>query len=212
MPAARDVVSVEARLRHEWDVVFHDARPERGFDPADFLARIAPMVADLVPELPLGAVEHLEVLGPIAKGERVLVTATREGEVLKLVARRRKGAVVLCGALRFGLSSVTQPSMTERIERGQVLVRTSFAARNGAEEALLQGTLAAWVHSSAWTSAQGSALLELERLEVFHVPEKNEGLQLSCAVTGRNAKGVTVESEVRGASGRVVAQARSRFK
>lgn len=198
--------------RHEWDVVMDEARPERGVDPAAFLARVGPMVAALAGGRPVTSVEPLEVHGAIARGERLWVTATRDGEDgLQVVARRRRGAVVLAGALRFD-APVVAPG-----EPGTLaLVQSDFTSRHRGD-LLLSGTLASWVHASSWASAQGLvaapvALEVLERLAVLQVPASNEGLRLKAAVSARVGRVSTVTAEVRGADGALVAQARARFR
>lgn len=209
--------------RQEWDVVMDSAHPGRGLDPAELLEKVGAVAASLARDAlgtPVTAtsLEKLEVLHPVHAGERLIITAAiepaRDGQLpISLVARRRKGLVVIAGVLRFAAelpARATPESNNERLLRGgSVPMETTFRVRVQGDDALLGGNLVAWVHASALVSAQGFAgkvqLAELQSLSLLGPVTPGETLSLQCSVVRSSGDKVTVLSLVRGAAGEVLA-------
>ncbi len=204
--------------RHEWDVVMDSAHPERGLDPAVLLEKVGAVASSLAREAAGDAVvatslHNLEVLGSVAAGERLIITAALELErdgvlPISLVARRRRGspgAVVLAGVLHFstGRNVSDGDAQHERLLRGGATpMVTSFRARVPGNEVLLSGNIVPWVHASSLVSAQGFAggpvaLSEVQSLSVLGPVRANESLTLQCSVVRSSGEKVTVLSLVR---------------
>lgn len=202
--------------RHEWDVVLDAPHQERGLDPSVLLDRVGAVAGGLASEAAgtpvfVTSLERLEVLAPVFDGERLIVTAAleqpRDGKwPVSLVVRRRKGAVVIAGVLRFS-SELERPSVTDaeqlRLARGgSAPMEATFRASLRGADLLLGGNLVPWVHASALVSAQGFAagpvsLSEIPSLSLLAPVHPDEPLTLSCSVVKAAGNVVTVLSLVR---------------
>lgn len=203
--------------RQEWDVVMGSV------DPAELLEKVGAVAASLARDA-LGApvkatsLDRLEVLHPVHTGERLIITAalepSREGvQPVSLVARRRKGLVIIAGVLRFAVELPLRGAndgTNERLLRGgAVPMETIFRAKVHGDDALLSGNLVAWVHASALVSAQGFAgkvqLAEVQSLSLLGPVTPGEQLTLQCSVVRSSGEKVTVLSVMRGRAGEVLA-------
>ena len=208
--------------RQEWDVVM-DGSTSRGLDPSELLEKVGVVAASLARDALGGPVkatslEKLEVLHPVHAGERLIITAALERErdgvlPISLVARRRKGQVIIASVLRFAealpVRGAEDTTNARLLRGGSVPMETTFRARISGDDALLGGNLVAWVHASALVSAQGFAgkvqLAELQSLSLLGPVSPGETLTLQCSVVRSSGEKVTVLSLVHGTAGEVLA-------
>lgn len=201
-------------------------------DPAELVQRLGRLASDLAgcaAGEPVVSVdlEHLQLLGEVQAGERLVATAalfgpSAGGWPVSLLVRRahgRRQPVAMVGVLRFTRAgSRLLPS--ERLERGtgRARVATSFRVRSTSPDVLVSGNVLSWVHASAQLCAQGHAAcglaaLGLEAVSLHASIEPNEQIDLECSILRDSGPMISVVTELRSAT-RVISLGRaiSRFR